>query len=114
MTHLSTDIVLPMNIVAEGAYLDLEDFINSKLYNRFKLIILVQNESADEIYNDLKKYDRPHDWTYNLKDDELYQYAKNIETNANYIISICKKYNLKYIDTSKSRKDIFDNLLKEL
>ena len=114
MSHLSTDMVLPMNIVVEGSYLDLEDFINSKLYNRFKLIILVQNEPAKDIFNDLKKYDREHDWTYSLKDDELYEYSENIEHNAKQIIALCEKYNLEYLDTSKNRKAIFDDLLKKI
>ena len=102
-----------INYVIEGSYFNFDTIV--KLKEKFIVIVLVNDLANEhEYYDMLKKYDKPHDWTYNLSDEELLDYCKNLYNHNKHIISICKKNGIKYYDTAINREDMFNAILKEI
>lgn len=99
-----------INYVIEGSYFDFDKVI--ELSDKFVVIILLnQLDSPKEYYDMLKKYDKPHDWTYNLSDEELLEYCKNLYSHNQYLIKKCNEKDIKYYNTAIDRDKIFDKIL---
>ena len=70
--------------------------------------------SSKQILENCRKFDSKEEWTTRRTDEELlnhFEFYKDIEKK---IISDCKKYNIKCIDTSENRQLIFNQLLDEV
>lgn len=70
--------------------------------------------SPKQILDNCRKFDSNEEWTTRRSDEELlnhFNFYKNIEKK---IISGCKKYNIKCIDTSENRQIILKQLLDEV
>ena len=113
MAHLSLQD-MPIPILVEGAYINLEYFLSSKLAKYYTLVVLVQLDKSEELYKKLKRYDTINDWTYNLSDSDLLDYCKNLQEENNRIIKLCEAYNLQYFNTSKGRDEVFKNIINAL
>ena len=108
--------------VLEGAYLDLEkisailkDYGIEDMKEDFHLIGLVQHgKSAEGFYNDLKRYDTPDDWTYNLSDDELRSVAADMVEFNGEMFEKLQKHGFDIYDTSKDRDKIFDEIIANI
>lgn len=100
---INGDSILPEDLFK---YFDLKDmivyyFVNEKL-------------SPEQILENCRKFDSKEEWTTRRSDEELldhFEFYKNIEKK---IISECKEYNIKCIDTSENRKMILSQLLDEV
>ena len=67
---------------------------------------LTPKESFDKI----RKYDKENYWTYNITDDKLMSWCQDNIEFSKYLESDCKKYKIKYFDTSYDR----DKVLQEI
>ena len=54
------------------------------------------------------------DWTYNTTDEELKEHAEKWDEMNELLKVECPKYGIEYIDTSKNRKEVLDNILQKL
>ena len=72
------------------------------------------NFKPDDIVNQCITYDTEESWTYGLSKEYLLEYAKDWY-NCNEMLKIeCPKYGIKYIDTSKDRKEILVKILNDI
>ena len=76
-------------------------FVNSKL-------------TVEEILENCRLYDDESAWTKRRTDENLLNHIKKAKEFENKILDQCKKYNIKYIDTSFNREKLFADLLKEI
>ena len=107
----------------EGGYFDFEKISSilkeygvKELKGRFILIGLVQGQkTVDEYVNDFKKYDTEDDWTYNLSEDELREYAAQdaIPFNREMTDSL-EKFGFMIYDTSAERERVFQRIIEDI
>lgn len=111
------------HFVLEGGYFDFEKIASilqeygiEKLNDRFILIGLVQGQkTVDEYVNDFKKYDTEDDWTYNLNEDELREYAAQDAIPFNRAMTeYLTKYGFTIYDTSTDRESVFDKIIEDI
>ena len=103
----------------EGTHIDFErlmPLLQSEKYEaKYEIIgLTINEESPEDLYNNMKKYDTEDDWTYwvedeVLKEDSKYIIDKNKIFNENF-----KKYNIKSYDTSYDREKILDKIISDL
>ena len=80
------------------------------------MIGLVQGQkTVDEYVNDFKKYDTEDDWTYNLSEDELREYAAQdaIPFNREMTDSL-EKFGFMIYDTSAERERVFQRIIEDI
>lgn len=100
---INGDSILPEDLFK---YFDLSNmivyyFVNEKL-------------SPERILENCRKFDSREEWTTRRSDEELLNHFKFYKDIEKKIISDCKKYNIKCIDTSENRKAILCQLLDEI
>lgn len=105
--------------VIEGTHIDFEQimpFLRSEKYrDKYKVIGLTYNLiSANQLYENMKKYDTEDDWTYWCDDEELlgnsrYFIERNIYFNEKFNF-----YNIESYDTSFDRENVFDTIVNSL
>lgn len=86
------------------------------LKDRFILIGLVQGQkTVDQYVNDFKKYDTEDDWTYNLGEDELREYAAQdaIPFNGEMTNSL-ENFGFTIYDTSVEREWVFNKIIEDI
>ena len=100
---INGDSILPEDLLK---YFDLNNMI---IY-----YFVTEKLSSKQILENCRKFDSKEEWTTRRTDEELlnhFEFYKDIEKK---IISDCKKYNIKCIDTSENRQLIFNQLLDEV
>ena len=70
--------------------------------------------SPKQILENCRKFDAKEEWTTRRSDDELLNHFKFYKDIEKKIISDCKIYNIKCIDTSENRQIVFNQLLDEI
>ena len=100
---INSDSIMPVDLIN---YFDLSNtivyyFVNSSL-------------TVEEIFNNCRYYDDENQWTSKRTNENLLNHIKKAKEFENQIIEQCKKYNMKYIDTSYNRESIFNELLNEI
>ena len=103
----------------EGTHVDFERLMpllqSEKYKEKYEIIgLTINEETPEDLYNNMKKYDTEDDWTYwvednKLKEDAKYIISKNKIFNENY-----KKYNIKSYDTSYDREKVLDKIILDL
>ena len=89
----------------------------SKYFDLIDMIVyyfVTEKLSPKQILENCRKFDAKEEWTTRRSDDELlnhFRFYKDIEKE---LISNCKMYNIKCIDTSKNRQMVFNKLLDEV
>jgi len=121
--NLQAHTVKGNRFVLEGGHFDFEGISSivkmygiEELKDNFILIGLVQNhKTADEFFNDLRKYDTEDDWTYSLDDDELRELISQdfIPSNKAMTDNLIK-YGFTIYDTSVEREKIFDKIIEDI
>lgn len=119
--NLRTHAVGGNRFVMEGGHYDfavissiLKTYGIENLKDRFILIGLMQNKSADAFFNDLRKYDTEDEWTYGFNDEELSKFSKTLEHwNREYADNL-SKYGFTLYDTSGERERIFDKIIEDI
>jgi len=100
---INGDSIMPEDLVSHFELKDMKVyyFVNEKL-------------SPEQILNNCRKFDSKEEWTTRRTDEQLlkhFEFYKDIEKK---VISDCKKYNIRCIDTSEDREIIFVKLLNEI
>ena len=60
------------------------------------------------------KYDKKEDWSYGLSREYLKKHADNWQQSNEMLKQECPKYGIRYIDTSKNREKILNEILEEI
>ena len=89
-------------------------------YNSYNLIhsdalkwAMIRAKDEDMV-NQCITYDTEESWTYGLSKDYLLEHAQDWY-NCNEMLKIeCPKYGIKYIDTSKDREKVLNEILENL
>lgn len=72
------------------------------------------NYTAEEMLNQCLKYDTEESWTYGLSKEYLLEHAKTWYESNEMLKIECPKYGIKYIDTSKERKKVLNEILEKI
>jgi hypothetical protein len=104
--HFNFDKILPI----------LKMYGIEELKDKFFLIGLVQNKkTADEFFNDFRKYDTEDDWTYGFNDDELREYAsQDAIPSSRSMTDHLVKYGFTIYDTSTEREQVFNKIVEDI
>lgn len=108
--------------VLEGGYFNFEKISSilkmyeiGELQDDFFLIGLVQNKkTADEIFNDFRKYDTEDDWTYRLDDDDLREVSQEAILFSRSMTDHLMKYGFTIYDTSTEREKVLDKIVDDI
>lgn len=89
---------------------DYDEEMFEKLKNNSIIIFLgYSNLTSEELYNNIRKYDKPNDWTYIENDYILTRYCDSFIENSKMLEKIAKDNNYWYVDVSKDRENILLN-----
>ena len=108
--------------VMEGAYYDfdqIESVLKSygieEAKDRFVLIGLIQSKkSANEFFDDFRKYDTAEDWTFSLDDNELRAVAEDAVSFNEDMYKLLSSHGFEVFDTSTDREKVFDEIIEWL
>ena len=111
-----------IKFVIEGGYFDfekilpvLEKYEMKGLKDNFLLIGLFYNKkTVDGIYNDLRKYDKEDDWTYNLNEDELRKFIQSCIGYTEKLYEELKGYDFCIYDVSEEREEIINKIVNDI
>lgn len=121
--NLRAHAVKGNRFVLEGGHFNFEKILPilkmyeiEELKDNFLLIGLVQNKkTADEFFNDFRKYDTEDDWTYGFDDDELREYAsQDAIPSSRSMTDHLVKYGFTIYDTSTEREQVFDKIVEDI
>jgi hypothetical protein len=70
--------------------------------------------TAENIVEQCIKYDEEGSWTYGLSREYILKHAQDWQKQNEMLKEECPKYGIRYIDTSKNRADVLNNIIKEL
>lgn len=118
--NLRTHAVEGNRFVLEGGHFDfgkissiLRTYGIKELKDRFILIGLVQNnKTADEFYDDLRKYDTEDEWTYHMGDEELRQFSEMSVSFNREMTAYMRKYGFAIYDTSTDREQVLEQIIE--
>lgn len=101
--------------VIEGAYIDINEYIDFFTKRNILLIVLLQTKlKRQDLFNNIRKYDKDSEWTSKMTDDELLNYCDNlVEFNKN-IQKYCIKNNINYYDTSFNRDKVMEKIINKI
>lgn len=121
--NLQAHAVKGNRFVLEGGHFNFEKILPilkmyeiEELKDNFFLIGLVQNKkTADEFFNDFRKYDTEDDWTYGFDDDELREYvSQDAIPSSRSMTDHLVKYGFTIYDTSTEREQVFDKIVEAI
>lgn len=108
-----------IKVAIEGTHVDFERLMpllqSEKYKEKYEIIgLTINEETPEDLYNNMKKYDTEDDWTYWVEDNKLKEYAKYIISKNKIFNENYKKYNIKSYDTSYDRKKVLDKIILDL
>ena len=120
--NLGKHAVKGNRFVLEGGHFDLDKISSifktydiGELKDNFILIGLVQNKkTAEEFFNDLRKYDTEDEWTYGFDDDELMELCGHLVSDNREMHDYFVKYGFMIYDTSADRERVFDQIIEDI
>ncbi len=87
------------------------------LFNNNNTILLflgTPNQTPEEYFHDIKKYQTKKDWTFDRSDEHLLKHSKHwIEKSKEYQ-SECKKLGIWFVDTSFNREKVLQETLEKI
>lgn len=82
--------------------------------NTMVLCLGLGNLKPEDMVKQCIKYDTEESWTYGLSNEYLLEHAQDW-FNCNEMLKMeCPKYGIKYIDTSKDRKEVLNKILDDI
>lgn len=120
--NLRTHAIKGNRFVLEGGHYDFEQISSilktygiEALKDRFILIGLVQNQkTAQEYFDDLRKYDTPDEWTYGFSDDELREFSEMSVSFNREMTEYLRKHGFTLYDTSADRERVFAEIMADI
>ncbi len=108
-----------VKFVIEGTHIDFEKLMpllqNDKYKEKYEIIgLTINNETAEDLYNNMKKFDTEDDWTYWVKDEDLIGDAKYIVEKNKEFKKKFHEYNIKTYETSDNREKVLDKIVADL
>lgn len=100
---INADSILPEDLIK---YFDLNNMI---VY-----YFVTEKLSSKQILENCRKFDSKEEWTTRRTDEQLLEHFKFYKYIEKKIITDCKKYNIRYIDTSENREVVLRQLLNEI
>lgn len=91
--------------------------IVSEMIDFNKTIVLclgLGNLTVEDMVEQCIKYDTEESWTYGLTREYLLSHAQDWYNCNEILRQECPKYNIKYIDTSKNRESVLENILEKI
>lgn len=82
--------------------------------NTFVICLGLGNSSIEDMVNQCIKYDTEESWTYNLPKDYIAKHAEDWYECNEMLKRECPKYGISYIDTSKNREEILNEILEQI
>lgn len=104
-----------IGIVLEGCDTSVEDC--NEIFNDGNNIIIYLgpiNTTPEDLAKNIKENDSEFDWSRNLSIEELIELSKKYIDRAKKYKEQCQKYGFLFADTSKNRKQVLEQLLKDL
>lgn len=100
-----------LNYVLDYHSLKIEDIIKY-LKNGYLVIVFgYPDATIEELVENTIKYDEKHDWTYTESVRKLELYFDIWIKDSNNYKEDCMKNNIKFVNVSKNREDVLNNLL---
>lgn len=98
--------------VIEGIHISIDQVIPNIDRDKTLIIGLTYNElSAEDIFNNVRKYDTEDDWSYWVNDEELKKSIEQfVKVNKTFTEKF-QKYNIPYYDTSVDRSAVFKTII---
>lgn len=85
-----------------------------KLFNRGNTISLflgTPNQTIEQHFEEIKKYQTEKDWTYGRSDEEIIEHSKHWILKSKEYEKECKQLDIWYVDTSFNRNEILNDTL---
>lgn len=104
-----------VGIVLEGT--DTSVSVCNEFYNDGKNIIYFlgpTNITPEELMREIKIHDTNLDWSYKLTEEELLEHTKEYIERAKETKKQCAFYGIKFVDTSRNREQVLQNIVKEI
>jgi len=92
----------------------LQKFWGLKLLDEFMFISLINNVTSEELFNAIRKYDTPEDWSYGISDDDL---RRHCEKHAGMDWAFYEKWQelgFRKYDVAAGREKVFDRIVEDL
>ena len=120
--NLRAHAVKGNKFVIEGGHFDFEEISSilkiygiEELKDNFILIGLVQNKkTADEFFDDLRKYDTEDEWTHGLDDELRELIIRDFIPSNQFLTDHLMKYDFTIYDTSIEREQVFDSIIEDI
>lgn len=104
-----------IGIVLEGCDTRPEDC--NELFNDGNNIIIYLGAidiTPEDLAKNIKENDNEFDWSRNIPIEELIELSKNYIDRAKEYKEQCQKYGFLFVDTSKNRKQVLEQILNDL
>lgn len=82
--------------------------------NTIVICLGLGNLKPEDMVNQCIRYDTEKSWTYDLSKEYLLEHAQDWYQCNEMLKKECPKYEIKYIDTSKNREEILQEILNSL
>lgn len=88
-----------------------------ELFNRNNTILLfigTPNQTVEENFNQIRKYETKRDFTYGRSDEEILYHCRYWIPKAKEYQEKCKELNIWYVDTSVNRMEVLEDTLNKI
>lgn len=104
-----------VGFVVESYHLQLKDISEKLDKNLFKTIVLGYPQlTPKEVFNNIRKFDRPSDYTHWMSDEDILNMAKRHVQSSQNFAKESKELGFDFVDTSYNREKVLIGLLDEL
>lgn len=91
---------------------DIIQYLNREQWDIY--FIGYPNIEPEEKFNNIRKYDSKADWTSRQNDENMMELVKGLIEIGKKIEDECKKYDIRFIDTSKNFFNTIDQAVTEI
>lgn len=99
-------------VIDVGEY---DEIMIEKLKNNSIILFLgYSNLTSEKLYNNIRKFDKPNDWTYIESNFILSKYCDSFINKSKSLEKIAKDNNYWYVDVSKDREKILLNTFEKI
>ena len=108
----SVEIEPDLAFLLENPFVPLDDVIQDKPSNCLIIVFGYLNIDEDKAVFNIMHNDTEDSWTYGKSTEEIKRLFRKYVVESRHNKKLCKKYNIKYVDTLDNREKVFDELIK--